>query len=283
MIRRRQFITLLGAAAATPFMRPHLARAQQPSMPVIGFLHSASPDPRSAYWAALAAFRRGLNESGFQEGRTVSIEFRWAEDQFARLPALANELVSRKVSLIFAGGGDVAALAAKKATTTIPIVFAIGADPVQQGIVSSLNRPGANATGVTFLSVEIRPKMVELIRELVPKVSTLAVLANPSRPNFQALLDEVLRPALALGLQVRVLKAGSGEEIESAFNTLGHGAADGLLVLSDPVYLNRRDQLAQLEMQNRLPAIHSSREHVIAGSLVSYGASIDEAYYQAGL
>jgi putative ABC transport system substrate-binding protein len=252
-------------------------------MPVIGFLHSASPDPRSAYWAALAAFRRGLNESGFQEGRTVSIEFRWAEDQFARLPALASELVSRNVSLIFAGGGDVAALAAKKATTTIPIVFAIGADPVQQGIVSSLNRPGANATGVTFLSVEIRPKMVELIRELVPKVSTLAVLANPSRPNFQALLDEVLRPALALGLQVRVLKAGSGEEIESAFNTLGHGAADGLLVLSDPVYLNRRDQLAQLEMQNRLPAIHSSREHVIAGSLVSYGASIDDAYYQAGL
>jgi len=162
---RREFLAFLGSSAA---FWPLTAGAQRPSVPVIGFLHSASGDRHSSYWSAAAAFQRCLAESGFRQGQKVAIEFRWAEDRFERLPKFASEFVQRNVSLIFAGGGDVAALAAKRATTTIPIVFAIGADPVKQGIVSSLSRPGANVTGATFLSVELRPKMLELIRELLP-------------------------------------------------------------------------------------------------------------------
>jgi len=177
-MRRREFIAVLGSATVT---WPLAAGAQQPAMPVVGVLHSASPDPRSAYWSAMAAFRRGVSDSGFLEGQNVSFVFRWAEDQFARLPTLAAELVRRNVSLIFAGGGDVAALAAKKATATIPIVFAIGADPVEQGIVASLGRPGANVTGVTFLAVELRPKMLDVIRDLLPTVSSGLTLTFASR------------------------------------------------------------------------------------------------------
>ena len=200
-----------------------------------------------------------------------------------RLASLANELVQRNVALIFAGGGDVAALAAKKATATIPIVFAIGADPVKQGIVSSLNRPEANVTGTTFLSVEIRPKMLELMRELVPKASVIAVMGNPNRPNFQPLLNEVLAPARSIGLKVRVLQAGNGKEIEAAFNAFGQEPVDGLLVLSDPVYTNQRDLMARLEMQYKVPAVYSSRDNVVAGSLASYGASTGDSYHQAGI
>jgi putative ABC transport system substrate-binding protein len=231
----------------------------------------------------MTAFRKGIADGGFLENQNVSIEYRWAEDHFERLSSLADELVQRNVSLIFAGGGDVAALAAKKATATIPIVFAIGADPVQQGIVSSLNRPEGNVTGVTFLSVEIRPKMLELLRELVPKASVIAVIGNPNRPNFQSLLNEVLAPARAMGLQVRVLQAGNGKEIEAAFNTFGQEPIDGLLVLSDPVYANQRDLMAHLEMQYKVPAVYSSRDNVVAGSLASYGASTGDSYYQAGI
>ena len=279
-MRRREFITVLGGVAVA---WPVLALAQQSRNVVIGVLHSASPDPRSSYWTAMAAFRRGLSDRGFLQGQNLTINFRWAEDHFERLPTFASDLVQRNVSLIFAGGGDVAALAAKKATATIPIVFAIGADPVKQGIVSSLSRPGANITGVTFLSVEIRPKMLELIRELVPRVTRIAVLGNPKRPNFQPLLKQVLDPARALGLQVDVLKASNGSEIDSAFQTLSRERVDALLVLSDPVYANQRDQIARLEMQYKVPAVHSFRQHVVAGSLASYGASIDDAYYQAGI
>jgi putative ABC transport system substrate-binding protein len=279
-MKRREFITLVGGATAA---WPLAARAQHPAMPMVGILHSASPDPRSAYWSAMAAFRRGVSDSGFLEGQNVSFEFRWAEDQFARLPTLAAELVRRHVSLIFAGGGDVAALAAKEATATIPIVFAMGADPVEQGIVTSLSRPGANVTGVTFLAVELRPKMLDVIRDLLPKVSTIAILGNPNRPNHQALLDQMLASAQARGLQVRVLAAGSGPEIDSAFKILTREPVDALLVLSDPVYLNQRDQLARLELQYRIPTVNASREAVVAGSLASYGASIEDSYYQAGI
>jgi ABC-type uncharacterized transport system substrate-binding protein len=205
-MKRRKFITLLGGAMAA---WPLGGRAQQPAMPVIGFLHSASPDPHSAYWSAATAFRRCLSDFGFVEGQNLAIEFRWAEDRFERLPILASDLVKRDVALIFAGGGDVAALAAKSATTKIPIVFAIGDDPVKQGIVSSLSMPGDNITGVTFLVVELRPKTLELIRELVPNAATIAVLVNPNRPNFQSLLGEVLEPARRLGLQVHVLRSWS--------------------------------------------------------------------------
>jgi putative ABC transport system substrate-binding protein len=230
----------------------------------------------------MGAFRRCLGESGFIDGKNVTIDFRWAEDRFERLPVLASDLVKHNVSLIFAGGGDVAALAAKKATSKIPIVFAIGADPVKQGIVTSFNRPGGNVTGVTFLRVGLRPKTLELLRELIPKATTIAVLANPDRPNFQALLSEVVKPAQSFGLNVHVLKANSKHEIDSAFSGLHQTRIDALMVLSDPVFFNRADQIARLEMEYKIPAIHSSREAVVAGSLMSYGASIEDAYCQAG-
>jgi putative ABC transport system substrate-binding protein len=279
-VRRREFIAGLGGAASA---WPLAARAQQSAMAVIGFLHSGSPDPLSSYWPAVAAFREGLGESGFVEGRNLAIDFRWAEDQFDRLPALASDLVRRKVALIFVGGGDVAALAAKAATATTAIVFAIGADPVRQRLVASLSRPGGNVTGVTFLSVELRPKALELIRELLPKAATITILGNPNRPDFEALVTEVLEPARVMGLRVDVLKAGDAHEIAAAFAVFDRARPDALLVLSDPVYLNRRDQLARLEKSYRLPTIHSSREHVVAGGLASYGASIADAYRQAGI
>ncbi len=257
------------------------AFAQQPNAKVIGFLHSASPDPQSAYWSAQAAFQRCLGQDGYVTGQNLKIDFRWAEDRFDRLPAFAADLVKRKVALIFAGGGDVAALAAKKATSEIPIVFAIGADPVKQGLVASLARPGGNLTGSTFLSVELRPKTLELIRELVPTARVIGVLANPNRPNFQPLLNEVLSPAHALGLDVHVLRAGNEREIDTAMASLGTTKVDALMVLSDPVFFNRREQIARLEMQYKVPTIHSSKGSVTAGSLASYGASVEEAYCRA--
>jgi ABC-type uncharacterized transport system substrate-binding protein len=269
---------LLGAAAACPLA----GRAQQLLQPVIGFLHSASPNPRSSYWVATSAFRQCLGESGFIDGQNATIDFRWAEDRYERLPTLASDLVRRNVSLIFAGGGDVAALAAKNATSEIPIVFAIGADPVKQGIVTSFNRPGANITGVTFLSVDLRPKTLELARELLPRATTIAVLANPDRPNSQALLSEVMQSARSLGLKIQVLKASNEHEIDSAFAMLHQTRVDALVVLSDPVFFNRADQIARLEIQNKIPSIHSARGNVVAGSLMSYGASIKDAYCRAG-
>jgi putative ABC transport system substrate-binding protein len=266
-MRRRDFITLVSSVATWPFV----ARAQRLAMPVIGFLHSGSAATN------LAQFQRGLSETGFVEGKTVIIDYHWAEDRFDRLPALATELVGRNVSLIGVGGGDVAALAAKSATTTIPIVFAIGADPVQQGIVASLNRPGGNITGATFLAVEIRPKMVELIRELIPHGKKIAVVGNPNRPGFEELVKNVVKPAEAAGLDVLVLKAGN------VFSSLKQAQIDGLLVLSDPVYTNRRDQVSRLLTSYKIPAIFGSRESVIAGGLMSYGASIQDAYRQAGV
>jgi putative tryptophan/tyrosine transport system substrate-binding protein len=278
-MRRRQFITLLSGTAAWPLV----ASAQAPTVPVVGFLHSGSPDPGSSYWPALAAFRNGLGEFGFVEGRNLSIEYRWAEDQFARLPTLAGELVARAVALIFVGGGDVAVLAAKQATTTIPIVFAIGADPVRQGLVASLGRPGGNITGATFLSVELRPKMLELMRELLPKAVSIGVLGNPNRPGYDQLVDEVLKPAQAMGLRVHVLTASNEREIDTAFATLARAPADALIMLSDPVYGNRRNQIAELARSYKVPTIYYSREFVVAGGLVSYGASIQDAYHHAGI
>jgi putative ABC transport system substrate-binding protein len=278
-MNRRTVIFGIGATAAWP----RVSLAQQAATPVIGYLHSASPDPRSSYWAALNEFRQGLGEAGFVEGKSIAIEFGWAEDRFERLPMLAQALVQRNVSLIFAGGGDVVAMAAKAATATIPIVFAIGADPVARGIVPSLGRPGGNVTGVTFLSVELRPKMVELFRELVPGAKTIAVLGNPNRPAFERLVDDVVKPARAMGLQVRVLKAGHEGDIDASFATFGKKRVDGVLVLSDPVYFNRRDQLARLQAQYKVPTIHGARELVLAGGLASYGASIGDAYRQAAL
>jgi putative ABC transport system substrate-binding protein len=276
-MRRREFIVLVGVAAIA---RSRPVGAQPAVMPVIGFLHSGSSDPWSSFETA---FRRGLAEAGYIDGQQLAIVQRWAENRFDRLPGLAGELVRSNVSLIFVGGGDVAAHAAKSTTSTIPIVFAIGADPVKQGIVASFNRPGGNVTGVSFLSVELRPKLLELIQELLPNAATIALLANPSRPAFEQLVGEVLVPARAMGLQVHVLKAGNEREIDAAFATLHRVRVDAILALSDPVYLNLREQLARLAMSHRLPSVHSSRENVIAGGLASYGANIEDAYRQAGL
>lgn len=279
-MRRRDVIAMLGGAAV---VWSFTARAQHASLPVVGFLHSASPDPKSSYSAAVAALRQGLSEQGFIEGENVAIEYRWANDRFDQLPPLASDLVDRNVSVIFAGGGDVAALAAKTATTTIPIVFAIGADPIQHGIVKSLSRPGGNVTGATSLAVELRPKLLELMRELVPTATTIAVLGNPDRPAFETSLDEVLKPAQTMGLKTQVLKASNERELVQAFSILEHIHADGLLVLSDPVYFDHRDQLARLEMTYGVPAIYSSwREIVASGGLASYGANIEETYREAG-
>jgi putative ABC transport system substrate-binding protein len=274
-MRRRDFFSFASGAVAA---WPSIAHAQPTTSTVIGFLHSGSASPNSNF---LAAFRRGLGGAGFVEGQTVTIHYRWAEDQLNRLPALAEELVQRKVSLIAVGGGDVAAVAAKSATATIPIVFAIGADPVQQGIVASLDRPGGNVTGATFLSVELRPKMVELIRELVPEAQTIAVMGNPNQPGFEQLVHDVVKPAEAFGLGVRVLKAGSGREIDEAFVALSRAPVDGLLILSDPVYNNRCDQITRLERLLKIPTI-SSRNIALGGGLIGYGASTEASFFQAG-
>jgi putative ABC transport system substrate-binding protein len=273
-MRRRDFISGLACVAAS---LPKAVSAQQ--RPVIGFLHSGSAGPNSF---SVNAFRRSLANAGFVEGETVTIDYRWADDRFDELPALAEELVRRNVSLIGVGGGDVAALAAKSATATIPIVFAIGADPDQQGLVVSLNRPGGNITGTTFLSVEVRPKMVELLRELLPRTKTIAVLGNQNRPGFERLVNDVVRPAEAAGLNVRILKAGNEREINDAFATFHNAPVDGLLMLSDPVYTNRRDQVVRLQRSLKIPTI-STHEIVEAGGLIGYGASIPDSYAQAGI
>ncbi|HEX2136507.1 MAG TPA: ABC transporter substrate-binding protein [Microvirga sp.] len=268
-------MALLGGA-----VWPLAARAQQQDTPVIGWLHSGSPGPHAS---TLEAFRRGLGEVGFVEGSNLTIVYRWAEDRFDRLPRLARDLVERKVTLVFAGGGDVTALAAKSATATIPIVFAIGADPVRHGIVESFNRPGGNITGVSFLAVAIRPKMLELLRELLPKVAVIAVIANPNRPDFDRAADELLESARAMGLAAHLFKAGNEHEIASAFAAAAHARVDAVLMLSDPVYTSWRDLILRLEASHAIPTIHSAREHVVAGGLISYGASVADAYRQAGV
>jgi putative ABC transport system substrate-binding protein len=222
-----------------------------------------------------------LKTAGFAEGGDIKVEYRWAEDRFERLPALARELVDAKVAVIMAGGGDVSALAAKSATTTIPIVFAIGADPVQQGIVASLSRPGANITGATFLAVEIRPKMVELTRELLPNAKHVALLANPHRPGFRRLVQDVVKPAEIAGLSVRILEASDEFTIKNAFEALRQAPVDAVLIMSDPVYSNRRDLMARLQLAIRIPMI-AWGEMVGAGGLIGYGAQPSDAYTQAG-
>jgi putative ABC transport system substrate-binding protein len=280
-MRRRTFLlgcgSVLGGNVAGITL-PVAADAQGTTRAVIGFLHSGSLGPSSSN---LSAFLRGLSEARTAQGEPATIEYRWAEDRFDQLSSLADELVKRKVSLLAVGGGDVAVLAAKAATTTIPIVFAIGADPVHQGIVASLNRPGGNITGATFLSVEIRPKLVELLRELKPHSKSIAVLANPSRPGFERLVSDVVKPAEAAGLGVVVLNARNEREIDDAFVALRQMTVDGLLLLSDPVYTNRRVQIANLQNTFRIPTI-SWRDVVLAGGLIGYGARTEDTYFHAG-
>ena len=277
MIRRREFITLVGGAAAG---WPLAARAQQPAMPVIGYLYTGSPDP-SAHLTS--AFRKGLSEAGYTEGRDVTIEYRWAHNDNARLPELAADLVRRQVALLVTPGSSPAALVAKATTSTIPVIFSIGADPVEIGLVTSLNRPGGNITGFSSMNVELAPKRFGLLHELLPQAGRAFVLANSSNPVADVFIRDVRAAATAVGWQIEVLTANTVNEINTAFSSLAQKSAAAVLVTPGPLFNNRRIQLATLASRYTLPVMFSSREFAEAGGLMSYGPSIPEEFRQAGL
>ncbi len=276
-MQRREFITLLGGAAAA---WPILARAQQRAMPVIGFLHSQSPD---AIADRLRSFRQGLKDTGYVEGENVAIEYRWAEGQFDRLPALAAELVRRQVAVIAAPGGLSTALAAKAATTTIPIVFGVGEDPVSLGLVASLARPGGNATGTNSFIAELAAKGLGLLREFVPGAVRVAVLVNPTGPGVQSTLRDVQSAARAIGLQIQIFNASTSGEINTAFATLVRERVDALFVGSDPFFNIRRVQITTLAARHAVPATYGLREFAVAGGLMSYGTSLTDGSRQQGI
>jgi putative ABC transport system substrate-binding protein len=276
-MRRRTFITLLGGAAAA---WPFVARAQQRAMPVIGFLHSSSPAPVAR---ATAKFLSALNEAGFVVGTNVAIEYRWAEDRYDRLPALAADLVRRQVSVLVTQGGSTSALAAKAATSTIPIVFSGGGDPVAQGLVASINRPGGNATGVRILDAATEGKRLGLLREMVPTAGLIGVLINPNNANFQLELDDVEQAARVVGQRIHVLRVSTAGEIDAAFATLVQLGAGGLTVAADPFLQNSRKEIVALAARHSIPTIDSRRDFVEAGGLMSYSPSVDETTRQVGL
>jgi putative ABC transport system substrate-binding protein len=273
-MRRREFVATLGAAAAWPLA----AGAQQPAMPVVGWLNSraADQDPH-----IMAAFRRGLGEMSFVEGRNVAIEYRWADGQYDRLPAMAADLVRRQVTVI-AAGTTAAVLAAKAATRTVPIVFSVGANPIEMGLVASLARPGGNLTGVTTLGREVAPKRLELLHELVPTATTVAVLINPTNPTIEILLQDLQAAARTLGLQLHVLRASTERDFDAAFGTLAELRTGGLVIGSDAFFNTRAEQLAALALRRAVPTIYQFREFAAAGGLMSYGGSITDNYRLAG-
>jgi putative tryptophan/tyrosine transport system substrate-binding protein len=273
-VKRREFITLLGGAAVT---WPLAARAQQQPLPVIGLLDQRSPD---ALADRLRGFRQGLKDAGFVEGQNATIEYRWAENQVDRLPELAADLVRRQVAVIVAPGGLASALAAKVATTTIPILFAIAADPVSLGLVASLARPGGNLTGINFLSGELTAKRLELLRELVPAATRVAVLVNPA--NAENPEREIEAAARAVGLQIQVLNAGTIREINAAFATFVRERPHALFVGLDPFFNSRRIQLVHLATRHAVPASYPARDFAEVGGLMSYGANIVDAWRQVG-
>jgi ABC-type uncharacterized transport system substrate-binding protein len=273
---RRDFITLLGGAAAFSLA----ARAQQSAMPVIGFLGSQSAEQVADY---MRAFRQGLKDAGYVEGETVAIEYRWAANQIDRLPALVADLARRRVAVIVAGGSP-ASESAAKAPVSIPVVFMVAEDPVRLGLVASLARPGGNLTGVNFFSAELAAKRLELLRELVPAAARVAVLINPAETMVAAAnLRDVETAARAMGLQIQVLNASTRDEIDDAFATFARERPDALFISSGPFFSDRRVQLAHLATRHALPAIHGSRLYPEVGGLISYGASIAEAYRQAAV
>jgi putative ABC transport system substrate-binding protein len=274
-MRRREFIVGLGSAAAWPMA----ARAQQPAEPVIGFLSSASPGP---FDGRLRAFRQGLSETGFVEGRNVAIEYRWAENQYDRLPALAADLVRRRVAVIVASETP-AALTAKTATTTIPIVFTTGGDPVALGLVASLNRPGGNLTGIANLAGELAPKRLQLLGQLAPNAARFGVLADPAFPVTQSTIAGLQAAARTLGLELIVVNARTDSDLEPAFATFSQQHVGAVLVSDSAFYSRRTEQLAGLAARHALPAIYTFREHALAGGLMSYGSSLGYFYHQQGI
>jgi putative tryptophan/tyrosine transport system substrate-binding protein len=275
-VKRRDFITLLGGTAAA---WPLAARAQQPTMPVIGFLSGVSPRP---FAQRLAAFNRGLNETGTIEGRNVAIEYRWAEGQYDRLPALATDLVGRRVVVIVAYT-DRAALAAKAATTTIPIVFLIGSDPIKLGLVASLARPGESITGVSWFGADLEAKQLSLLHELVPNAAIIALLVDLNVPNAASRVSQVQAAARALGLQLVVLNARTPSDIDMAFASLVRERAGALVVGAGAFLLSRRDQIIALAARHAIPAIYGFREYSADGGLISYGNDIPDAFRRAGV
>jgi putative ABC transport system substrate-binding protein len=276
MSTRREFISLIGGAAAT---WPMAASAQQPTMPVIGFLDARSPE---AMTDRLRAWRQGLQETGHVEGETVSIVYRWADGHFDRLPDLAADLVRRQVTVIATGGGIAPARAAKAATTTIPIVFAVPEDPVGVGLVASLARPGGNLTGVNFFTTELAAKRLGLLHELMPGATHVGVLLNPVNPNAQPTLQDVEAAARSMGMQIRVLYASTGREIDAAFASLVRDRPDALFVGGDSFFLSRRLQLATLTVRHAIPAVFSQRDYTEVGGLMSYASDTLDAYQQSG-
>ena len=276
-MRRRHFIGLAGGVAAWPLV----AQAQRPSLPVVGFLGSTSPE---SYATFASGFQRGLKEAGFVDGDNVAIIFRWAEAQYDRLPALAADLVSRNVSVIVATGGLPSSLAAKQATETIPIVFVLGSDPVKFGLVSSLNRPNGNVTGVTLFACLLDAKRVELMHELVPGASVVALLVNPNSPaQAEAQYADVEAAVRKFGQQLVILKAGTESEIDSAIAGVAEKKASVLLVSADPLFLSRRHQLVALVTRHAIPSIYEWRQFAEIGGLMSYGIDLFDAYRQAGI
>jgi putative ABC transport system substrate-binding protein len=274
-MKRREFITLLGGTAAWPIA----ARAQQPALPVIGYLNFGSPESDSS---RLTGLRRGLNQTGYVEGRNLVIEYRWAENQADRLPALAADLVQLQVTVIVAAG-VLPALAAKAATASIPIVFIVAADPVQFGLVASLNRPGGNLTGFNGYSGELGTKGLALLHELVPGTATIGFLGNPNNPIFELTTRDMVTAGPVVGVNVAISKAGTDREIDAAFASMAQARTGALLVEGDPLFINRHGQIIALAARYRIPTMYSFRELVAAGGLISYGTSLTENWRQVGL
>ena len=276
-MRRRDFIWLLGGAASA---WPFAARAQQPTMPVIGFLGSASPGP---YATVVAAVRQGLREAGYVEGQNVAIEFRWAESQLDRLPALVADLVNRKVDIIVTSGSVPPALAAKAATSTIPIVFHTGADPVATGIVSNINRPGGNITGVSFLTVASSSKRLGLLRDMVPTAKVIGFLVNRTDTGAQTAINELEATTGPLGITLHVVRAANERELDDAFATLAERRIEALIVNTEPFFRDRMNQIVGLAARHAMPDMYPGRDYSVAGGLIGYGASITDAYRQQGV
>jgi putative ABC transport system substrate-binding protein len=275
-LKRREFLAFLGGSMACPMA----VCAQQPTMPVIGFLHSSSPGP---FEPLLAGFRRGLSELSFFEGRNLAIEYRWAEGQFDRLPVLAAELVQRRVAVLVAAGGNVAVLAARDATSTVPIVFPGVDDAVKLGIVASFSRPGGNATGVSLFNAVLIAKRLELLRELAPRAATIAVLVNPKNPTADDQVTDIETAARAISQRIQIFKAMSADDIETAFTAMRELRADALILAADPLFLNQRDQLVVLAARDRLPTMYTQREFATIGGVISYGVDFPENYRHAGI